>query len=207
MDNKTSRNPDETSWQSELSEVLKQSFADAKAKNPLYSLRAFSKKIGLSHGALAELIKEGTRWKITQERASAILEKIDMPRSRRNKILLKMGQPPSHNYQNLAEPDHDIFLEWSYLPIIYAFDLPSEYHNPKAIAQRLGLDVEQVALTLEQLIARGFLIRDGDGSLKRPEIFFRSTDGIPSEVVARKSRHKIALATTFHLLHSLQENF
>lgn len=178
-------------WQLEVIERLNKDFLKLKQNNHRYSLRAYAKKLGISPSALSELMNKKGRWKLSPQRAAKLIEKIDLRSSTRNRLLVEMKETPRHKDLLLSRTEHDIFLDWTWLPTLFMFDLPERFHAPQVIAKKMGLSVSKVRHNIDQLVKRKFLNRDAHDRISRPQVFLKSTDGIPSSVV--KQGHRINL--------------
>lgn len=178
-------------WQKEFSQLLNSQIQKLKEKNPRYSLRAFGKKIGLSIGPLSNLLNGDKSWSLTSKRAAEILSKLDLKPHVRNRMLVRMGEPPIHPKETLPISDYSILTDWAYFPILFAFDLPSEHRVPGKIAKRLGLSEKKVRSVIDDLLARKLLIVSENGEIKRPEVFVTTSDGTPNSTI--QMHHEVNL--------------
>jgi uncharacterized protein (TIGR02147 family) len=178
-------------WQKEFGDLLGQQFRFYKQKNSKFSVRAYAKKIGLSAGCVSDILLEKKKWNLTPKRAAKILDRLNISSSVRNRLLVKMGEPPILSKKTLSVGDYDILTDWVYYPILFSFDLKRELCHPEKIALRLGVSLEKVVTVIDDLLKRGLVVMAEDGLPKRPEGRIETSDGIPSEVI-RKS-HEVNL--------------
>ncbi|HRO66804.1 MAG TPA: hypothetical protein PL182_04505 [Pseudobdellovibrionaceae bacterium] len=82
------------SWRQELYQILLDQFQARKAKNPRYSVRAFSRKIGVASGPLSELLRGQTQWNLSVQRARRIVDNLDLPTGEKASLLIRMGLSP-----------------------------------------------------------------------------------------------------------------
>lgn len=170
-------------WRKDFSKVLSDQFETLRKRNPKFSLRAFSRKTGLSIGPLSDVLKGRQTWNLTPKRAAEILSKLEIKPSIKNKLLVQMGEQPMHKKENLKASDYGILTDWTYYPILFSFDLPARLRHPSAIAKRLGISEEKVATVIEDLLQRKLLMASPDGTIERPEVFVSTADGTPNELI------------------------
>ena len=181
-------------WRKEFSKLLNDQFETLKKRNPKFSLRAFSRKIGLSIGPLSDVLKGKETWKLTPKRAAEILSKLEIKASTKNKLLVQMGEQPTHKKEVLKASDYGILTDWTYYPILFSFDLPAKLRRPSAIAKRLGISEEKVQAVVEDLLKRKLLVSSADGVIERPEVFVSTADGTPNEFIHKYHQVNLELS-------------
>jgi uncharacterized protein (TIGR02147 family) len=170
-------------WRKEFSRILNDQFQTLRKRNSKFSLRAFSRKTGLSIGPLSDVLKSKQTWKLTPKRAAEILSKLEIKSSIKNKLLVQMGEQPTHKKEDLKTSDYGILTDWTYYPILFSFDLPAKLRRPPAIAKRLGIPEEKVQAVIEDLLRRKLLVTSIGGVIERPEVFVSTADGTPNELI------------------------
>jgi uncharacterized protein (TIGR02147 family) len=170
-------------WEKEFSKALREHFASLQKKNPRFSLRAFSKKMGISAGSLSDILSQKKKWQLSATRAAKLLDKLELDPRVKNRLRIKMGEAPVHIVKPLSNDQFEILLDWRFFPILYSFDLHEKLGKPKAIAERLGIEVEEVEQIIEALLRRKFLEKGPDGRIRLPENYLHTTEEIPLHVV------------------------
>ncbi len=175
-----------------LQRLLKVHFLELKAKNSAYSLRAFSRKLGVSAGTLS-LIMLGKR-KSSLKLARKIADAMMLDPQERSEVLgtFIKEQIPSSNlgneehYLQLSSDQFRVISEWYYFAILNLVKTHDFQPNATWIAHRLGLSESNIQQALEKLKKLGFLI-EKNGKLLRAKPKYRTTDDINN--LALKKSH------------------
>jgi transcriptional regulator with XRE-family HTH domain len=77
-------------WEKEFLKLVKAEFNKKKVRNPRFSIRQYAKKLGLSIGALSELMAGKRR--LTQARAMKILDALEITQEERSRLYMLMGE-------------------------------------------------------------------------------------------------------------------
>lgn len=165
-------------------------FATLQAKqrvNPRFSLRAWSKQLGLGNPmVLSRVFRNQTRLKPSMARKIAhgllmppeeskyfeILSLYEMADSAEGKEVyqdLLSSLRPELNFSSLEIDRFRVVSDWYYFPILEMTFLKGFRSDPKWIAERLGYGVsaETATLAIERLVRLGLMKRDDQGSLKK----------------------------------------
>lgn len=180
-------------WHEEFRKLLLNAFSAHTRKNPKFSVRAFAKKTGLSPGSLSQVLSGTMDWKLSSARAALILEKLELKQSVKNRLLVQMGERPRHVKKTLPASDYDTLTDWTYGPILAAFDLPEPLLASAEIAKRLGISVQRVDAVVRDLLKRGMLVKSGE-TIRRQEVFVQTSDGIPSEIIRKHHEMNLELS-------------
>ena len=144
-------------------QILLKKFEEGKQRNTRWSQRAFAKKLGLSSGALSEIMK-GKRvlsLQIKKKLASKLqlspLEQIDffdeeMPAHLRIKRI---------EYVQLSSDQFHLISDWYHFAILSLINTKDFKPLPSFIAQRLGLPIKIVLEAWERLFRLGHLAKSG----------------------------------------------
>jgi uncharacterized protein (TIGR02147 family) len=176
-----------------VQQLLSTRFADAKAKNPSYSLRAFARKIGLSH-ATASRVLAGKRLvsrKAAQQISAALMldpqessELLSLfPEKRKVSASVDKVDPL---YLQLAADRFRMISDWYYFAILSLMKTKDFRSDPLWIAGRLGLPRATIDQALERLKRLEIIAEDSKGRLKRTVPSLRSSDDL-ADVSLRKA--------------------
>lgn len=184
--------------------ILKAEFLNRSEKNSSYSLRAFSRDIGLSQSFLSLVLNK--KRQLSDEMALRISETLKLKNSSKklfiNLVRLEQIKNPDSkrilqkeidqllkrqvNFKLLSEDVFKIVSEWHYFAIIELTSLKDFKNNSRWISRKLKISEIEVELALEKLIRVGLLVEE-NGQLKKTEknyIF----ENVPSAAI-RKHHH------------------
>ena len=170
----------EQSLEVSAGDILRDLLAKKMTKNPGYSMRAFARNLGVSHTYLSLVLsgkKPLSMKKIVHfshilgldERHTDLFMKAGA-REARTKVLAGAGkssfrsQKTEENYFEAEDDQFSVLAEWYHLPILDLTFLKGFDSDPKWIAKKLGISVEQVKSAIERL-KRMRLLKEVDGKL------------------------------------------
>ena len=168
-----------------LQKKLSEYFTDARVRNPAFTLRAFSRRLGMNHGALSEILS-GKR------RASGKLA---------HRILSRMGAAPwevesvvrlfNTKGQSAQEPDaiptnqvqldmehYRLVSEWHHFAILSLAETQDFHSTPEWISTRLNITPVRAAQALDRLEKLELLKRNDAGKLVPTGKTYRSPDHV-----------------------------
>lgn len=184
-----------------LQNYLRENFANAKARNPRLSLRAFAKKLGIPAPALSEIM-QGRRRASARYAARILAASSASPLVEAN--ILGTGfysgaaQPPNANarkYLELRADQFEVISSWVHFAILSLLELPRFIGEAKAIAERLGVSVREAQQAGARLERLGLVKRKGSRYLlAATETNISSSDGVPSAAVRRSHVEYLELA-------------
>lgn len=170
------------------------------AKNPLFSIRAFAKKAGVSPGTLS-LILLGKRT-VSQKLAARIADKLLLDPQERAELLGSFLKPETASprtdsvdasYLQLTADQFHVVSEWRYFAILNLITLKEFKNNPTQLAARigarLGLPRSAVTSAIERLKRLEMIQEDAHGRLSRTQTRFRTSDDVANASL-RKSHHQ-----------------
>ncbi len=132
---------------------LTESFSARKSHNAAFSLRAFSKKIGVSSGALSEILHNKRR--VTKETAKKILLALNYSLVQAENFLEEkkaLGRKSERTFQDLSFDQYQVLASWHYLALLNLLELPEEKHSASHLAKRLNLTPKKIEELLERLL-------------------------------------------------------
>ncbi len=188
--------------QQRIQRLLLQTLAEAKLKNPFYSLRAFAKKIKLSPAAVSEILN-GKR-AISLKIADRILDQLDAdPELRReiSSLFRQKGTQKSTEEKSISDTFTKVSLEqfrtiadWYHFAILSLFETKDFKVDPETISRRLGIKKAEVVQALQRL-ERLEMIRQGDnGELQLTGKQFQTVDGVASSAIRLSHFQSLELA-------------
>lgn len=194
-----------------LQKIILTKYEEARAKNPAYSRRAFSKRLGLSAGAISEIFNGQRR--VSLKLAEKIATKLSLDPQQRAELfsyfpqkIRRKSEPIktdqiSSNYLQLSTDQFHVIGEWYYFAILTLFDAADFQSNSKWIAARLNLSEVTVKNALERLKRLEMISEDEHKNLKKTGIKYRTTDDIAN--ISVKKAHKQYLEKAQEALDTL----
>jgi uncharacterized protein (TIGR02147 family) len=180
-----------------IQRILQSRFAGLRAKNPAYSIRAFSKRVGISAGTLSLILlgKRSISKKLAdkisrnlmldpQERAEVLDQ---FPQSRKAATRAQDSVDPS--YLQLSADQFHVVSDWYYFAILNLIEIEGFQNDSAWIAGRLGLPVSTIQAALERLNRLEMIQEDAQGKLTRVAPRYRTTDDV-ANLSLRKSHHQ-----------------
>ncbi|MBY0554713.1 DUF4423 domain-containing protein [bacterium] len=178
----------------DLRHLLLSELSLRRQRNQLYSLRAFSRDLGIGLGSLSEvmsgkrelspsnLLKVLQNLQITAEQKEALLKKDD-----------KIKRSPQEEHQILAEDEFKLIADWYYVAILNLAKIKTNKATPEWVSERLGLDLYIAIEALERLQRLG-LIKIEKKKLVRTAKPLATTTDIPSTAIRKHHSQNLILA-------------
>ncbi|HWU42741.1 MAG TPA: TIGR02147 family protein [Bdellovibrio sp.] len=148
-----------TSSNSKAASLLVQKFQEGQLKNAKWSQRAFAKKLGVSSGALSEIMK-GKRALTPQlkKKIAAVLpfspmEQLDFF----GEDLPENLKPVKHDYFRLSSDQFHLISDWWHYAILSLIKTKGFKSDPSWIANRLGLAPKIISEAWDRLLRLGHL--------------------------------------------------
>lgn len=139
--------------------ILNQKFLELKAKNPRLSHRFFAQKIGISSGALSEILK-GKRTisrKLAIKIASRLLlDPIDTATFVGNNLV--PGEAKDIDYLQLQDDQFHLISEWPHFAILNLVKSDQCIHRPTWFAQQLNLPLKVTQEAIDRLLRLEMLV-------------------------------------------------
>lgn len=190
--------------------ILKAEFLNRSKKKSSYSLRAFSRDIGLSQSFLSLVLNK--KRQLSDEMALRIAENINLKSSSKKLFinlvrLEQMKSPDSRkilqkeidhllkrqvNFKLLSEDVFKIVSEWHYFAIVELTQIKGFKNNSRWISKKLKISELEVQLALQKLIYVG-LLKEENGQLMKTEknyIF----ENVPSTAIRKHHHNTLDLA-------------
>ena len=143
--------------QNEIINLLSKEYVKARAKNPAYSLRAYSKKIGIPTSALSEILN-GKR-AVTAKMGKRILDGLGL-NPIESKTLLGQLNDQSNERGHLDLELFKVISEWHYFAILSLAEINDFSIEPVWISKRLNIQKREAKKAVETLLNLEMLERD-----------------------------------------------
>jgi uncharacterized protein (TIGR02147 family) len=153
---------------------LKATLAEKAQKNPQFSLRAFSQFLGLTHGALGQVLRGNKN--LSFDRAVDIANKLKLSKREKDyfctlvqfeaaknpetkiELLEKLNRlRPNSTINHVSVDTFKAMSEWYHLPILTMTGLAGFVFNTKNIAIRLGITPIDASIAIDRLQRLGLL--------------------------------------------------
>ncbi len=172
---------------------LNDSFSLAKKKNPSFSLRAFAKKLSTTHSALSEILK-GKRT-VSKKMALRLIEGLELNSKERQALLeLFPGSQFTADYVTLSEDEFDLTSEWYYFAILSLCETSDFKADPKWIARRLNIKLNESQVALRRLLRLKLLQKTSEGKYQRGSMAYITSDEVQNELLKKAHHQNLELA-------------
>lgn len=179
---------------------LNESYLLAKAKNSAFSMRAFAKKLSVSHSSLSEILK-GKRT-ISRKMAARLLEKLalDPKESRALLELFPTGKQNSRSselvpYLELSSDVFHVTAEWYYFAILSLCETADFKADPRWISRRLNLPYADAQVAIRRLLRLKMLVKIESGKYVRGHVAYSTTDDVSDAMLRQAHATNLALAS------------
>lgn len=180
--------------------LIREKITKLRSENPKLSVRAIAKRVGISSGALSEVLN-GKR-KLSLKTAEKIAQGLLLDPSERARLFgeldctaspLPKQQLKTPDYMELKADEFHLIAEWHHFAILNLIEIKDSKSDNVWIARRLGLALSTVDRSIARLIRLGYLKRcKQSGQLSRSTPPMRTSDGMSD--VALKKFHQSLLA-------------
>jgi len=184
-----------------LENLLKKKLKEIQSKNSRYSMRSLAAKIGISPGALADLMK-GKR-PLSDFYADKISCNLNLNDEER-KMLFSSVSTRSRKFSNqkiLSEKELSMITDWENYAILNLMKTTGFKSDPAWIAKRLALSEDRVKSCIKMMMDLG-LIAVRNGEWQRSHNNISTTDEIPSAALVEA--HKKDLLKAIDTLEKTQ---
>lgn len=134
--------------------------ASRKSRNPMYSLRAFARDLGISTTCLSEVL--GSKRQLSRRNAAAVAERLCLTPEQKKTVFQEIqgrDENPmlTDHYLSLEEDSFRLIADWYYFAILNLAQLQNCSASPGWLAKRLGISELEVRGALERLQRMGFI--------------------------------------------------
>lgn len=190
---------------------LKEKLEERCNVNHLYSLRAFSRDLGIEVSRLSRILRnqEGlseisarklaSKLGLSEKETEYFINLVNSSDSR-SKIKRKIASIKLNQYNDYYSKHHilqlDVFKiisDWYHYAIVELSTLPSFKSDPQWIAKKLGIAVHEAQAAIERLLRLNIIEKVG-GKIKASTSQLMTTDGIPSEAIKKFNKQILSKA-------------
>jgi uncharacterized protein (TIGR02147 family) len=196
-----------------IQRILRERYEGLRLKNPSYSVRAFSKKVGISPATLS-LIFNGKR-KISRKLAYSISQKLLLDPQERSELLSFFPVKAKHripgtddidaSYLQLSADQYQVVGDWRVFALLGLIEMPGFKNDPEWISSRMGAPVSDVIKLLERLKRLEMIEENAAGELKRAKPRYRTTDDVANLSLKKSHYQNLELARESLDNHALDE--
>ncbi|WP_412472006.1 TIGR02147 family protein [Halobacteriovorax sp. RT-1-4] len=186
--------------QNEIIERLSIEFANARAKNPSYSLRAYANRLGIQVSALSEILN-GKR-AITKKMGQNILSGLGVNPIESEKIL---SGTKAKEESNLSLDYFKAISDWYYFAILSLAEIPNFKAQPEWISKRLNISRREAKFALDRLIKLEMLVENKDGSFEASGIQYKTPTDILNVSLKNHTVQTLELAMNSVLNDPIEE--
>jgi uncharacterized protein (TIGR02147 family) len=190
---------------------LERSFEAKSKNNPRYSLRAFSRDLGVSVSRLSGIFNR--KFGLSKEAAREICETLVLDkktsqlfidsvisghsRSKRERDSAQARLMNADQYKDMGIDQFQIISDWHHFAIMELTRVKSFKINDETwIAKRLGISVIEVRNALERLLKFDLIKEKKDGSLELTGNFLANAGGTPSDAIRKHQKQLMKKAET-----------
>lgn len=138
--------------------ILNEKFTELRSKNPRLSVRYFAQRLGISSGALSEIL-QGKR-KVSQKLAARMAERLQLDPTEASQF---MGLPEQTEvvdiqYRQLQDDQFHMLSDWPHFAILNLVKSENCVHRPSWFAKQLNLPLKTIHQVLERLLRLEMLV-------------------------------------------------
>jgi len=175
---------------SHYSQILWDAFAERRAKNASYSLRAFARQLDISPAALSQVLSR--KRDLSKRNALKVADRLALSPSQTSQLLSQIrGQQADgvdvEERQLLQEDTFKLMSDWYYIAILNLAKLADNRSDPAWVASRLDISLPEAKNALIRLERLGF-IEVREGKLVRTAVSLTTTNGVASSAI--RTYHK-----------------
>lgn len=173
--------------------LLQDTFAERRGKNPAYSLRAFSRDLGISPAALSQVLSYQRA--LSPKNIRRLADKLSLSPSELSNLKKEKKRPESAKIERRTLED-DVFRlmsDWFYFGILSLSRTPNCRADAKWISERLGISTIEARGALERLERLG-LVRVVGQRLERTAEALTTTVEIPNSAGRKLQKQHLEIA-------------
>ena len=161
-------------------QLLNEKFEEIRLRNPRWSQRALAQRLGLSSGALSEILR-GKR-SLNLKTKKRILENLEFSPRERNDFLeddlIAPLEKPTLEYMQLSQDQFHLISDWWHFGLLNLVKTKSFKPDIFWIGQRLNLPAKIINEAWERLFRMGFLIKQAGGKIARKHPRLSTSDHV-----------------------------
>jgi uncharacterized protein (TIGR02147 family) len=175
-------------------QILTEEFRNRRERNSAYSLRAFSRDLGIGVTSLSDFFAD--KRQLSKSSMKRVAEALRLSDQQRDFFLSDRTKPftKKEAEQMLLEEDQfRLIADWYYLAVLNLARIKENKSDPLWIAKRLGISIDEAREALVRLQRMNFLKIEGK-KLVRTTQTLATTRDIPSSAIRKHHAHGLRLA-------------
>lgn len=150
---------------------LAKEFQARKNKNTSYSIRSFSKFLGIDQSLLSKVLKG--QHELSQTSILKCLTALKVPEAEMANYLRSEFPSSKTTYSSIDEDVFSVISEWYHFAILELFKTTDFIFDIKLISERLNISIEETQLAINRLIKFEFLtLKKGQWALGKPNTYW-----------------------------------
>lgn len=175
--------------QAAIQQFLERNLHAAQARNPAYSVRSFSKRLGMNSGAVSAILRG--RRRISKKSAERMLSHLDADPLTRSTILglfpSRARAPADEARMQLNVDQFTLISKSVHFEILCLLETKGSHQHPLWMAGRLQRTVREIEDALGRLHRLGMIRRDARGKWVLTGEVYQSPDGVIPVASIRQS--------------------
>ena len=175
-------------------QLLTKEFNNRRLRNSAYSLRAFSRDLGIGVTSLSDFF--ASKRDLSKSSIARVVDSLKLSEEEKQLIAneRKRSLTPQESLKILIEEDQfRMISDWYYLAVLNLARIKSNRADPEWIAKRLGIETSQAREAVERLKRMKFLKVEGKRMIRTTQTLATRTD-IPSSAIKKHNTDILRLA-------------
>jgi uncharacterized protein (TIGR02147 family) len=175
-------------------QILTEEFKNRRARNSAYSLRAFSRDLGIGVTSLSDFFAD--KRQLSKSSMKRVAEALKLSDQQRDFFLSDRTKPftKKEAEQMLLEEDQfRLIADWYYFAVLNLARIKENKSDPAWIAKRLGISIDEAREALLRLQRMNFLKIEGRRMVRTTQTLATTRD-IPSSAIRKHHTHALRLA-------------
>lgn len=175
-------------------QILSEEFRNRRERNSAYSLRAFSRDLGIGVTSLSDFFADKRR--LSKSSMARVAEALKLSDQQREFFLSDRKKPFTKKEAQamlLEEDQFRLIADWYYLAVLNLARIKDNQADPVWISRRLGISVSEAQEALLRLQRLNFVKIEGK-KLVRTTQTLTTTRDIPSSAIRKHHTHGLRLA-------------
>ncbi len=184
--------------------ALNRIFAERRARNQAYSLRSFAASLGVSSGALSQILAGKRR--VTPKTGLRLIDCLQLPQTEAREIMQSIKKPKSSQvvFQDIDQETFAFVSQWYHFAILTLGDLSSSVWDADWLSKRLHVPRQQICEAMDRLERLGLVDLNG-GKYRQTSGALSASYDIPCEAVREAHRVLLDRARDSLSQHSVDE--
>ena len=172
--------------------IIEQEFSRLKAYNDRYSLRSFSRKLGVTPSSLSQVLN--CKRAVTPQFAQKVLKRLNFSPDEVAKYSGECRSSDAQAFRYLEMDEFFLVKEWHHFALYELMGTHAFVSDPKWIAKRLGITIPKARASLKQLVRLGFIQVTASGDFARTGKALSIQSRVPSEYIRNSHRETASQA-------------